>query len=390
MESQSATDSGGAAGVMTARRARTEAPSAALIARTSPAATRGAVVGIGLSLIMAFQHRDMPFGHCVAATLMTAAVFAAMGVWLWIMAWPDRWSSDFLPIPHRRAVHLVATVAGAAGGAALAALMGRPRSEFGMDLILGVAAGVSASLARGVSWLNPPWGAPALVDRGLEAAAAGDGRVALSCLGRAIGLDPSYAHAYRERAALLLDLATDPVAAQWALDGAGRVTTMALADAALADLEAAIRLRPGSAEGHAIRARAHLARCPYGEPEAEGEEARRLAIADLDEAIRLGPGDASHHHLRGRLRPAGTAEELSDYDAAVRLDPASAEYLLSRGLAHRARGDLDSAIADFTEALRLRPGYLSALSERARAYREKGDDDRSEADEAAARRPKGY
>jgi tetratricopeptide (TPR) repeat protein len=51
-----------------------------------------------------------------------------------------------------------------------------------------------------------------------------------------------------------------------------------------------------------------------------------------------------------------------------------------RGVAYKAKGDLDHAIADYTEAIRRDPDYAAAYNSRGIAYKAKGDVDRAIAD----------
>jgi tetratricopeptide (TPR) repeat protein len=71
---------------------------------------------------------------------------------------------------------------------------------------------------------------------------------------------------------------------------------------------------------------------------------------------------------------------IADYDAAIRLDPKDAHAYNNRGIAYRAKGDNDRAIADSDQAIRLNPKYAHAYNNRGIAYRAKGDNDRAIAD----------
>jgi tetratricopeptide (TPR) repeat protein len=48
----------------------------------------------------------------------------------------------------------------------------------------------------------------------------------------------------------------------------------------------------------------------------------------------------------------------------------------NQGLANKAKGDNDRAIADYTDAIKLDPEYGSAYIDRAVAWQAKGDNDR--------------
>jgi len=61
-------------------------------------------------------------------------------------------------------------------------------------------------------------------------------------------------------------------------------------------------------------------------------------------------------------------------------DTARATALQNRGIAYRARGAYDRAIADYDEAIKIRPGSAFAFNSRGFAYQLKGDFDRAIAD----------
>jgi tetratricopeptide (TPR) repeat protein len=350
------------------------------------AAARGGVIGVGLALYFVLGERGVPLFSGIGAVTVFTIAFGSISTWLWIMGWPEPWSVDFLPVPWRRAIHLAMTVAGVVLGAAAAARMTRSHAPLIEGLLLGTVASVATSLWRGARWLAPARGSPSLVDRGLDAWAVGNSRVALACYGRAIALDATYSRAYHERAALLLRLNSGLYGPRWAVSGTTRPTAKQLAGVALSDLDAAIRSNPGFIEARLLRAECRFCECGRDAPAAEGERARRMALDELDEAIRLDPTAAAAYHQRGLLRAAGSAEEMADFDAAIRLDPGSAKYHVTRGRLHLARADYDRAIADFNEALRLNPDEAWVLDDRAAAYRAKGDYGKAEADKAAIRR----
>jgi tetratricopeptide (TPR) repeat protein len=69
--------------------------------------------------------------------------------------------------------------------------------------------------------------------------------------------------------------------------------------------------------------------------------------------------------------------ESGRFDEDIRLNPGSADAYRHRGMAYRAKGDLDRAIADHTEAIRLQPDFAKAYNSRGFAYATKGDLDRA-------------
>ncbi|NQT14831.1 MAG: tetratricopeptide repeat protein [Planctomycetes bacterium] len=75
---------------------------------------------------------------------------------------------------------------------------------------------------------------------------------------------------------------------------------------------------------------------------------------------------------------------ITDFTTAIRLAPKDASLYLWRGIAFRARGQLNKAIADLTEALRLEPEGPRAYVERSVAHQQKGEMDEAKADSAKA------
>jgi tetratricopeptide (TPR) repeat protein len=123
---------------------------------------------------------------------------------------------------------------------------------------------------------------------------------------------------------------------------------------AMTHLDAALRIRPDSAETRSDLASA-LARTPGRLPE---------AIAEYQAAIRLLPGSAI---LRNNLgvalarSPGRLPEAIAEYQAALRIDPdyAEAHNNLASALA-QAPGRSPEAIAEYRAALRTNPDYAEA------------------------------
>lgn len=142
-------------------------------------------------------------------------------------------------------------------------------------------------------------------------------------------------------------------------------------DAAVADLDRAIRLDPAYKYSHANRGKCW---CEKGEYD--------RAVADLTEAIRLDP-----KYTWALIELGRTWMKRQQYDRAVealtraaQADPGSRRAFATRGLCRRDRGELDKALADFDEALRLDPGYTFARNIRAGVLFQKGEADKAVAE----------
>jgi tetratricopeptide (TPR) repeat protein len=71
---------------------------------------------------------------------------------------------------------------------------------------------------------------------------------------------------------------------------------------------------------------------------------------------------------------------IADYTEAIRRDPDYATAYNSRGIAYKAKGDLDHAIADYDQAIRLNPNSAPAFNNRGYAYFAKSSYDRAVTD----------
>jgi tetratricopeptide (TPR) repeat protein len=95
------------------------------------------------------------------------------------------------------------------------------------------------------------------------------------------------------------------------------------------------------------------------------------------EAIRLKPDFAAAYNNRGIARKAkGDLDgALKDFGKAIRLNPGDADTYNNRGVARGVKGDLDGALKDFGEAIRLNAGDADAYNNRGNARGAKGDID---------------
>jgi tetratricopeptide (TPR) repeat protein len=71
---------------------------------------------------------------------------------------------------------------------------------------------------------------------------------------------------------------------------------------------------------------------------------------------------------------------IADFGEAIRLDPNYVLAYFDRGAIWKLKGDLDRAMYDFDQAIRLEPNYALAHQARGAIWRLKGDTDRAIAD----------
>lgn len=148
-------------------------------------------------------------------------------------------------------------------------------------------------------------------------------------------------------------------------------------DRAIADFDAAIRLRPDYALAYSNRGNAYSRRKDYAR-----------AIASYDEAIRIDPNQASAYNNRCfALAAAGgdLQQAIRDCDMALMLRPGFACALGSRGFAHFRAGALEPALADLDAALKADGKSAPWLYLRGIIRLRRGDRAGADADIAAAR-----
>jgi tetratricopeptide (TPR) repeat protein len=208
-----------------------------------------------------------------------------------------------------------------------------------------------------------------------------------------------------EACSKLIDGRRGNLAEYYARRGAARLDKRDC-DGALADFDAAVRLRPDDPNNHGGRGLVfYSCKADY-----------RQAAAAFSEVIRLSPRDAAAYDIRANSRKfLGDLDgAIADDSMAISLDPSVAMYVGNRAIAWSEKGDapralddfnrdvamepnvaavfnnrglfflrrqdLDQAIGDFTEAIRLDPNYSKPYANRSEAWRLKGDLDRSLAD----------
>jgi formylglycine-generating enzyme required for sulfatase activity/Tfp pilus assembly protein PilF len=123
-------------------------------------------------------------------------------------------------------------------------------------------------------------------------------------------------------------------------------------------------------ENNAFSADVQIAACT-GMVQSGKSDGKDLAWAYLDRGIAYrAKGDLDH--------------AIADYSEAIKLDPKDAVAYVNRGVAYRAKGDLDHAIADYSEAIKLDPKDAVAYYARGNAYEAKNDFDHAIADYSEA------
>ena len=126
-------------------------------------------------------------------------------------------------------------------------------------------------------------------------------------------------------------------------------------EAAIINLNAALRIRPDYAEAYTGRG---FVKAELGQYEA--------AISDYDEALRIKPDAVDIFFNRGvakyELRRYESA--ISDFEIVLRIEPDSAQTYNNRGLAKYELGQYESAISDYDAALRINPNDAEAYVNR--------------------------
>ncbi|MGP8246139.1 MAG: tetratricopeptide repeat protein [Bryobacteraceae bacterium] len=167
---------------------------------------------------------------------------------------------------------------------------------------------------------------------------------------------------------------------------------------AIAELEAALRIRPDYAEAHYNLGKA-LARMPGRLPQAITEYRAALrdrpdysptlhytyahislgdalarapgrmpdAIAQYEQALKLDPNSAEAHYDLGTAlawMPGKTPEAMAEWQAALRLQPDLAEAHYNLGIVYAQSPDrIEEAAAEYQAALRARPDYAEAYNQ---------------------------
>ena len=134
-------------------------------------------------------------------------------------------------------------------------------------------------------------------------------------------------------------------------------------DIAMAEYQAALRLKPYFVDAHnnvgtAFQAKGQL----------------DMAIAEYQTALRLNPNFVeAYYNLGSAYAAKGQLDmAMAEYQTALRLKPDFAEGHNNLGIAYASKGQWDMAIAEYLTALRLKPDFPRAHNNLGVAYKAKG------------------
>jgi tetratricopeptide (TPR) repeat protein len=99
------------------------------------------------------------------------------------------------------------------------------------------------------------------------------------------------------------------------------------------------------------------------------------SIADLDAAVALKPNDAEAYLGRGLAyySKKNFDAAIEDFTRSFELNPKNVCPLVNRGSAKADKGNLDAAIADYSDAIDRDPNFILAFSNRAKILARKGE-----------------
>ncbi|MEB3226388.1 MAG: tetratricopeptide repeat protein [Synechococcus sp.] len=100
------------------------------------------------------------------------------------------------------------------------------------------------------------------------------------------------------------------------------------------------------------------------------------ALADLDEAIRLAPDQVEPYFNRGAIleQQQRFTKAIADYNRAIELDPQEAIAYHNRGNAYSSLGNWEQALQDYQKATELDPRFAWAAESYALALYQVGDE----------------
>jgi len=123
-------------------------------------------------------------------------------------------------------------------------------------------------------------------------------------------------------------------------------------DEAILELDRALAIDGGSAEGYLYRGNAYVSK---------GDRDR--VTSDDGVVANDGVYDGKDDYEKA----------IADYTAALAINPATPEILCARGHAHRRKGDYERAIEDYTVAIGVKPDCRDALNSRGIVHYRMGD-----------------
>jgi tetratricopeptide (TPR) repeat protein len=151
-------------------------------------------------------------------------------------------------------------------------------------------------------------------------------------------------------------------------------------DERMADIDAAVKADPASAEALQLRAAVHI---EQGEVE--------KAIADFEELLKQNPENIAVHQALATTHAStkNYDKSLEHLGKAIELQPENALNFAMRAEVYEMQERYDEALADLTQALKLQPNSAAALLARARLYyfQEKLDEARADIKRLLEERP---
>jgi tetratricopeptide (TPR) repeat protein len=201
-------------------------------------------------------------------------------------------------------------------------------------------------------------------ERGVRLMEEGEWRDAIDYLSDSIAANSKSAAAYLARAEARTRLAGET---------ADSPEREALLDEAVADCNAALKLKPRSKEAYLARGIAQRLQNGY-----------KQANVSFTSAIELDSKFAEAYVRRGivlfYLNKEEIAPAIFDFDNAIRLNPQDYRAHLWRGLLYSRNGEYDQALVSFDQALAARPDYADALNNRGLTYLKLGEFEKALAD----------
>ena len=146
-------------------------------------------------------------------------------------------------------------------------------------------------------------------------------------------------------------------------------------DAAFADFQRAIEIKPSNGDAYHNRALVY---------QAKGELDR--AFADLNKALEINPKSDTPYNSRGNIyKEKGDPDRaMSDYNRAITINPRNDNAYTNRGTIYVDRGDWERAFTEFNKAIEINPKSPLHFNNRGWAHYLRGDYDRAIADASTA------